>query len=66
MGGGAFHIGQVATQAGGGQNPTIVSANNPVAQHVIRNVTPPKFTGRAQDWGDFVQDWERYLRKLSV
>ena len=62
-----LHINQVASQTDGTQNPnTIVSGNHPVAQHVIRNVTIPKFTGRAQDWGNFVQDWERYLRKLSV
>ena len=44
----------------------VVSANNPIFQQVIKNTTPPKFTGRAQDWNLFVQDWERYLRKLSV
>jgi len=63
--GGACQVAQVEIQAGGAQ-PSVVSAGNPVFQQIIRNNVPPKFTGRPQDWGIFVQDWERYLRRLSV
>lgn len=63
--GGIFQIGQVGVQ-GGATQPPLVSASNPVFQQIVRNNVPPKFTGRPQDWTNFVQDWERYLRRLSV
>ena len=62
-GGGVFSVGQVGM---GGAQPQVIGSNNPVTQQLVKNIVPPKFTGRAQDWANFVQDWERYLRKLSV
>ena len=31
----------------------------------MRNAHPPKFSGRSQDWLQFQDEWERYLRKLA-
>ena len=46
--------------------PTLINLSNPVSQQVLRNLIPPKFSGRFQEWPDFVREWERYLRKLSM
>ena len=61
----ALHVGQVGVQVNPIQS-SVVGFNNPVFQQVVKNAAPPKFTGRGQDWAFFVQDWERYLRKLAV
>ena len=46
--------------------PALINLSNPVSQQVLRNLIPPKFSGRFQEWPDFVKEWERYLRKLSM
>ena len=64
--GGTSLINQVGVQAGAAPlQANVVGANNSVFQQVIRNITPPKFTGRAQDWTFFVQDWERFFEKTA-
>ena len=61
------HIGMVgispvsATQTTGPLN-----FSSPVQQQLLNNVVQPKFTGKAQDWPQFEQDWQRYLRKVTM
>ena len=66
-GGGGVPIAQVGVGIGTipAQAP-VVNLNNPIFQQVFKNQVAPKFSGRVQDWSSFVEDWERYLRKLSA
>ena len=43
-----------------------MALNNPISQQVLRNVVAPKFSGKSQDWTQFAQNWEQYLRKISM
>ena len=44
----------------------MINVGNPAAQHILRIANPPKFSGRLQEWAQFKEDWERYLRKLGT
>ena len=40
-------------------------AVNPIMHQLVRNLKPPKFEDRAEDWPGFKWDFQEYLQKLS-
>jgi hypothetical protein len=38
---------------------------NPIIHQLVRNLKPPKFEDRAEDWPGFKWDFKEYLQKLS-
>jgi hypothetical protein len=66
--GGAIAINQVSgicAIGGAPQRPPVISVGNPAVQHVLRNLTAPKFSGKSQDWHQFSEDWQALSRKLN-
>ena len=40
-------------------------SGNPIIHQLVRNLKPPKFEDRAEDWPGFKWDFKEYLQKLS-